>query len=217
MGTPIRLVVGLGNPGREHEATRHNAGFWFADALARRLGASFSGEAKFHGRLARAVGDVRLVKPGTYMNLSGRAVAAVAQFFGIAPAEILVVHDELDLRPGEAKIKFGGGTAGHNGLRDIAAQMGGGAFWRLRLGIGHPRDSEIPQQDVVDYVLAPPRAAERAAIEAAIDKALDAWPSIAAGDFERAMMTVHTRDARGPDETGAPDGGTARGIKGAHR
>jgi PTH1 family peptidyl-tRNA hydrolase len=197
MGTPIRLVVGLGNPGREHEATRHNAGFWYADALAARLGAPFSGEAKFHGRVARAVGDLRLLKPGTYMNLSGRAVAALAQFFSIAPAEILVVHDELDLPPGEVKIKFGGGHAGHNGLRDIIARLGAAEFWRLRLGIGHPRDSAIPQQEVVDYVLQPPRNDERAAIGSAIDRALDAWPMIAAGDFERAMMALHTRREQG--------------------
>ena len=199
MGTPIRLVVGLGNPGREHEATRHNAGFWYADALAARLGAPFSGEAKFHGRVARAVGDLRLLKPGTYMNLSGRAVAALAQFFSIAPAEILVVHDELDLPPGEVKIKFGGGHAGHNGLRDIIARLGAAEFWRLRLGIGHPRDSAIPQQEVVDYVLQPPRNDECAAIGSAIDRALDAWPMIAAGDFERAMMALHTRREQDPE------------------
>lgn len=198
MGTPIRLVVGLGNPGREYEATRHNAGFRFADALASRLGASFSGEAKFHGRIARGVGDLRLLKPGTFMNLSGRAVGAVAQFFSIAAAEILVVHDELDLKPGEAKMKFGGGTAGHNGLRDIAAHLGGPAFWRLRIGIGHPRDSDISQQQVADYVLQPPRAVERAAIQDALDRALDAWPLIATGDFERAMMALHTRNEQEP-------------------
>jgi PTH1 family peptidyl-tRNA hydrolase len=197
MGTPIRLVVGLGNPGREHEATRHNAGFWYADALASRLGASFSGEAKFHGRVARAVGDLRLLKPGTYMNLSGRAVAALAQFFAIAPGEILVVHDELDLPPGEVKMKFGGGHAGHNGLRDIVARLGSADFWRLRLGIGHPRDSAIPQQDVADYVLQPPRNNESEAIAHAIERALDAWPQIAAGDFERAMMALHTRREQG--------------------
>ena len=198
MGTPIRLLVGLGNPGREYEATRHNAGFWFADALALRLGATFSGEAKFHGRIACAVGDVRLIKPGTFMNLSGRSVGAVAQFFGIAPVEILVAHDELDLQPGEAKMKFGGGTAGHNGLRDIAAHLGGSAFWRLRLGIGHPRDSAIPQQPVADYVLQPPRADERKAIDDALARAQDAWPLIAAGDFERAMMALHTRKEQEP-------------------
>src|SRR3954447_785801 len=157
MGTPLRLVVGLGNPGREHEATRHNAGFWFADALASHLGASFVVERKFAGNVARAAGDLRLLKPTTYMNLSGRSVAALAGFFAITPAEMLVVHDELDLLPGQAKMKFGGGNAGHNGLRDITAQIGTGEFWRLRLGIGHPRDSAIPQQDVVDYVLQPAR------------------------------------------------------------
>jgi len=190
---PIRLVTGLGNPGREHAATRHNAGFWFADALASRLGTAFVSEGKFHGQVAKGTGDVRLLKPGTYMNLSGRAVSALTRFFAIAPADILVVHDELDLPPGEAKLKFGGGTAGHNGLRDIAAQLGTPDFWRLRVGIGHPRDSAIPQQDVADYVLAPPAAGDRAAIEAAIDRALDAWPAIATGDFERAMLLLHTR------------------------
>jgi len=195
MGTSIRLVVGLGNPGREHDATRHNAGFWFADALAAQERASFATEAKFHGQVARA-GDVRLLKPGTYMNLSGRSVAALARFFAIEPAEILVAHDELDLLPGEAKMKFGGGNAGHNGLRDVDAQLGTSEFWRLRFGIGHPRDSAIPQQDVVDYVLRPPFAAERTQIDAAIDRALAAWPAIAAGDFERAMQMLHTKESR---------------------
>ncbi len=198
MGAPIRLVVGLGNPGREHVDTRHNAGFWFVDALASRLSTSFAGEAKFHGHVARATGDLRLLKPGTYMNLSGRAVAALAQFFAIAPEEILVVHDELDLAPGAVKMKFGGGHAGHNGLRNIAQQMGTADFWRLRLGIGHPRDSDIPQQQVVDYVLQPPRKDERAAIARAIDDGLDAWPALAAGDFERAMLCLHTRKEQQP-------------------
>ena len=156
---PIRLVAGLGNPGREHAATRHNAGFWFADALAARLSTTFASEGKFHGHVAKAAGDLRLLKPGTYMNLSGRSVSALARFLAIEPQDILVVHDELDLLPGEAKMKFGGGIAGHNGLRDIAAQLGTPDFWRLRIGIGHPRDSAIPQQDVADYVLAPPSAA----------------------------------------------------------
>jgi len=192
MGASIRLVVGLGNPGREHDATRHNAGFWFVDALAKQEQTSFAAEAKFHGQVARA-GDVRLMKPGTYMNLSGRAVAALTRFFAIEPAEILVAHDELDLLPGEAKMKFGGGNAGHNGLRDVDAQLGTSEFWRLRLGIGHPRDSAIPQQDVVDYVLRPPFADERVQIVAAIERALAAWPAIAAGDFERAMLMLHTK------------------------
>ena len=189
----IRLVVGLGNPGREHAPTRHNAGFWFVDALASRLATAFASEGRFHGALARAGSDLRLLKPGTYMNLSGRSVAALARFFAVAPGEMLVVHDELDLLPGEAKLKFGGGTAGHNGLRDIAAQLGTPDFWRLRIGIGHPRDSAIPQQDVADYVLAPPRGEERDLVLSAIERALDAWPAIAVGDFERAMLVLHTR------------------------
>ena len=127
------------------------------------------------------------------MNLSGRSVSGLARFFAIPPQEILVVHDELDLPPGEAKLKFGGGIAGHNGLRDVAAQLGTQDFWRLRIGIGHPRDSSIPQQDVADYVLAPPSAGDREAILAAIERALDAWPAIAAGELERAMLLLHTR------------------------
>jgi PTH1 family peptidyl-tRNA hydrolase len=192
MPTPIRLVAGLGNPGREYADTRHNAGFWFVGELAADLGAHWNAEAKFAGDVARS-GDVRLLKPVTYMNLSGRAVAALARFFGIASGEILVVHDELDLKPGEAKLKFAGGHAGHNGLRDIQAQLSTPEFWRLRIGIGHPRDSELTQQEVVDYVLKPPRAEERAAIGEAIRRALDAWPALAAGDMERAMLSLHTK------------------------
>jgi PTH1 family peptidyl-tRNA hydrolase len=192
MATPIRLVAGLGNPGREYSNTRHNAGFWFADELAARLAATFGAESKFAGDVAK-VGELRLVKPSTYMNLSGRSVGALARFFAVAPGEILVVHDELDLRPGEAKMKFGGGHAGHNGLRDIQAQLGSADFWRLRIGIGHPRDSELTQQEVVDYVLKPPRGEERSSIDEAIARALTAWQAIAAGDMERAMMLLHTR------------------------
>jgi peptidyl-tRNA hydrolase, PTH1 family len=195
MGEAIRLVVGLGNPGREHDGTRHNAGFWFADALAAMLGVSFSTEARFHGALARTASGVRLLKPGTYMNLSGRAVAAVANFFALPPEAVLVAHDELDLEAGDAKLKLGGGVAGHNGLKDIRAQLGTAGFWRLRLGIGHPRDSAIPQQAVVDYVLRPPLGAERRAIADAIERSLGVWPALAAGDFERAMTTLHTRES----------------------
>ena len=190
---PIRLVAGLGNPGREHVATRHNAGYWFADELAAKLGVAFNGEAKFHGHVAKVAAGLRLLKPATYMNLSGRSVLSLTRFFALAPANVLVVHDELDLPPGDAKLKFGGGIAGHNGLRDVAAQLGTPDFWRLRLGIGHPRDSAIPQQDVADYVLAPPSRDDRAAIDEAIGRSLEAWPAIAAGDFERAMLLLHTR------------------------
>jgi len=189
----IRLVVGLGNPGREHVQTRHNAGFWFADALASRLSTAFTSEGRFHGMVARAGADLRILKPGTWMNLSGRSVSALARFFAVTPGDMLVVHDELDLPPGDARLKFGGGTAGHNGLRDIAAQLGTPDFWRLRIGIGHPRDSAIPQQDVADYVLSPARGDERDLILGAIDRALDAWPAIAVADFERAMQALHTR------------------------
>lgn len=197
MNAPIKLVVGLGNPGREYARTRHNAGFWFVDDLAGKLGATFSPESKFAGDVAKS-GDVRLVKPTTFMNASGRSVAALARFFAIEAQAILVAHDELDLRAGEARMKLGGGHAGHNGLRDIQAQLGTPTFWRLRLGIGHPRDSELSQQEVVDYVLQPPRGEELAAIEDASRRALDAWPAIAAGDMERAMMSLHTKAPRAP-------------------
>lgn len=192
MPTPIRLVAGLGNPGRGYAATRHNAGFWFADALAAKLGVAFSAAAKFAGDVAKA-GELRICKPTTFMNASGRTVAGIARFYGIAAEEILVVHDELDLKPGDVKMKLGGGHAGHNGLRDIDAHLGSAEFWRLRLGIGHPRETELPEREVVDYVLKPPDAADRVAIDAAILRVLGAWRDIAAGDMERAMMSLHTR------------------------
>jgi PTH1 family peptidyl-tRNA hydrolase len=127
------------------------------------------------------------------MNLSGQSVAALAGFHALAPEEILVVHDELDLQPGDAKMKLGGGVAGHNGLKDIRARLGTPDFWRLRLGIGHPRDSEFPEQAVVDYVLRPPKRDERAAIDDAITAALAAWDDIVSGNFERAMLALHTK------------------------
>jgi PTH1 family peptidyl-tRNA hydrolase len=190
----IRLVAGLGNPGREYEATRHNAGFWFVDRLARALGGGFTPESRFSTDVARA-GTLRIARPRTFMNESGRAVGGLARFFGYAPEEILVVHDELDLPPGEVRLKRGGGVAGHNGLRDIQAHLASAGFWRLRIGIGHPRDSVLPQQAVVDYVLKPPRADEAAAIDEAIGRALAAWPAIGAGDMGRATQALHTRAA----------------------
>jgi PTH1 family peptidyl-tRNA hydrolase len=193
MASKLRLVAGLGNIGRGYAKTRHNAGFWFANALASELGTTFEASAKFAGDVAKA-GDLRLVKPATFMNLSGRSVAALANFYAIAPQEILVVHDELDLKPGALKLKCGGGVAGHNGLKDIRAQLGSADFWRLRLGIGHPRESELTEQQVVDYVLQPPSMDERKAIDAAVAKALAVWPDIAAGDFDRAMLALHTKD-----------------------
>ena len=197
----IRLLVGLGNPGPEYEATRHNAGFWFVDEVARHLRVSLVPERGYFGKAARANlpgGPVWLLEPMTYMNLSGKSVAALARFFKIAPDEILVAHDELDLLPGQVKMKLGGGVAGHNGLKDVRAQLGTPDFWRLRLGIGHPRDSELTEQQVVDYVLKPPRGEEQGAIESAIARSLDAWPDIATGDMERAMMKLHTKGNNGP-------------------
>ena len=189
---PIRLVAGLGNPGRRYAATRHNAGFWFADALAAKLGVSMAHESRFGSEVGKK-GDLRLAKPSTYMNDSGRAVAALARFFAVSPDELLIVHDELDLRPGDAKLKLGGGVAGHNGLRDIQMQLGSADFWRLRVGIGHPRDSALPEQDVVDYVLKLPLPEERESIVNALERALAAWPDIARGDMEKAMMSLHTK------------------------
>ena len=189
---PIRLVAGLGNPGRRYAATRHNAGFWFADALAAKLGVSMAHESRFGSEVGKK-GDLRLAKPSTYMNDSGRAVAALARFFAVSPDELLIVHDELDLRPGDAKLKLGGGVAGHNGLRDIQMQLGSADFWRLRVGIGHPRDSALPEQDVVDYVLKPPLPEERKSIVNALERALAVWPDIARGDVEKAMMSLHTK------------------------
>lgn len=196
MAEAIRLVVGLGNPGREHEATRHNAGFWFADALASALAGSFAHEARFHGALAKTASGTRVLKPSTYMNLSGRAASAVSSFFAIPPAQMLVAHDELDLPAGEVKLKYGGGVAGHNGLKDLRAQFGTADFWRLRIGIGHPRDSSIPQQQVVDFVLRPPLTAERRAIGDAIERGLSIWPLLAEGNLERAMTMLHTKEAK---------------------
>jgi PTH1 family peptidyl-tRNA hydrolase len=192
--TRFRLLVGLGNVGRGYAATRHNAGFWWADAMAARLNATFTGEAKFFGDVAKA-GDLRLLKPATYMNLSGRAVALLARFFDIAPEEILVAHDELDLLPGAVRLKQGGGHAGHNGLRDIQQQLGSAAFWRLRFGIGHPRDSEVPQQAPADYVLKPPHTEEWRAIDDAISRALEVWSLLAQGDIAQATMRLHTDPA----------------------
>lgn len=191
--TPIRLVAGLGNPGGDYQRTRHNAGFWLIDELARKTGGSLRSEKKFFGELARVAGDVWLVKPMTFMNRSGQAVAALASFYQIKPEEILVVHDELDLKPGEVKLKMGGGVAGHNGLKDIRARLGTADFWRLRIGIGHPRDHVLSEQEVVDYVLHRPSAEHQLLIDAVIAKCLDAWPFFIKGEMERAMHQLHTK------------------------
>ena len=192
MTTGIRLIVGLGNPGREYEATRHNAGFWWVDAAAAGKSASFKPEKKFHGlaaRLAVSNREVWLLKPETFMNLSGRSVSALAGFYKIAPDEILVVHDELDLPPGTVRLKKGGGHGGHNGLKDIIAQLGTPEFWRLRLGIGHPGNRDA----VVNFVLNAPQHGELALIDAAVETSLAALPQLLSGDFPAAMVKLHTK------------------------
>jgi PTH1 family peptidyl-tRNA hydrolase len=191
----IRLLVGLGNPGPEYEATRHNAGFWWLDAAARKLGAALVPQRSHFGLAAKAStphGVVWLLQPMTYMNLSGKAVASLARFYKIAPPEILVAHDELDLLPGQVKIKCGGGHAGHNGLRDIHAQLGSPDYWRLRLGIGHPG----VKAEVVDYVLRRPPAEQRELIEQTVMRTVDALDLLLAGEMERAMMKVHAKPPR---------------------
>ncbi|MFO1263480.1 MAG: aminoacyl-tRNA hydrolase [Rhodoferax sp.] len=187
----IKLFVGLGNPGPEYEATRHNAGFWWVDALARELKVSLAMDKGYQGLVARASlhgHAIWLLEPQTYMNLSGRSVAALARFFKIAPQEILVVHDELDIAPGQAKLKLGGSHAGHNGLRDIHAQLGTDQYWRLRLGVGHPGH----KAEVVNWVLKKPILDDHIAIEQCIDRSLKALPALMAGDMAKAMLQVHT-------------------------
>jgi peptidyl-tRNA hydrolase, PTH1 family len=194
----MRLVVGLGNPGKKYERTRHNAGFWWVEQLAREARATLRDDGKFHGRVAKLSGtpELWLLLPDTFMNESGRAVAALASFYKIEPPEILVVHDELDLAPGVTKLKLGGGTSGHNGLKDIAEALGSRDFWRLRLGIGHPRDMAASEQAVVDYVLHPPRSEEQTAIDEAIARSLEIWPLLADGKTEAAMLKLHTKEKK---------------------
>jgi PTH1 family peptidyl-tRNA hydrolase len=184
-----RLIVGLGNPGAEYADTRHNAGFWLCERLAAKLGADLKRESRFHGLAGRTRDQVWLLLPQNFMNRSGQAVAALAHFYRIAPEEMLVLHDELDLAPGALRLKFGGGLGGHNGLKDIAAHLGTQDFWRLRIGIGHPGD----RNEVVDYVLKPPRKEERSEIDAALDRALLAWPTLARGDFAAATQKINSK------------------------
>ena len=189
----IRLIVGLGNIGAEYERTRHNAGFWFVDAVARKAGTAFSAERKFQGEAARLRDRGRelwLLKPGTYMNRSGQSVVALALYYKILPTQILVAHDEVDLPPGTVKLKRGGGTAGHNGLKDIQAKLSTPDFWRLRIGVGHPRALALTQE-VADFVLHPPSREHEAAIDESIERALQIVPLLVEGQFERAMMKLH--------------------------
>ena len=204
----IRLFVGLGNPGPEYEATRHNAGFWWIDALARELKLTLVPERAYHGLMARtsiAGHSVWLLQPQTFMNLSGKSVAALARFFKIQPEEILVVHDELDLSPGQAKLKRGGSHAGHNGLRDIHAQLGSSDYWSLRIGIGHPG----VKGEVIHWVLKKPAPDQRQLIEDSIAHSLKAYPTMLAGDMDKATLLVHTTKPprpKPPRPSAAPDG-----------
>lgn len=189
----MRLVVGLGNPGPEYAATRHNAGYWFVERLASRAGVGLRGESRFHGSVGRfpAGGeDCWLLLPQTFMNASGRSVGAFARFYRIAPEDLMVVHDELDLPPGTPRLKRGGGVAGHNGLKDIAAHLGSRDFWRLRLGIGHPGDRD----QVIDYVLQRAPAVDEEAIVASIGASLEALAVLVREGAEKAMKALHTQE-----------------------
>lgn len=203
----IKLFVGLGNPGPEYEATRHNAGFWWIDTLARELKANLVMDRGYHGFVARTTVDgntVWLLQPQTYMNVSGKSVAALARFFKIMPDEILVAHDEMDIAPGEAKLKRGGGHAGHNGLRDIHAQLGSPDYWRLRIGVGHPG----VKSEVVNWVLKKPSPDDRIAIEQTLDRALKALPHFLSGDMDKATLMVHTSKPPRPKPPRPPQSGT---------
>lgn len=191
MGERLRLIVGLGNPGHKYDQTRHNAGFWFVDEVARRCAAQWSVQSRFMGETARVAidgVDVWLLKPATYMNKSGQSVAALAGFYRIDPGQLVVAHDEIDLPPGDVRFKFGGGHGGHNGLRDIFSHLGR-EFWRVRLGVGHPGLRE----QVVDYVLGRPERDEMALIASCIERAANLLPRLVAGDSERAMHALHSR------------------------
>jgi len=198
--TPLRLIVGLGNPGSEYRATRHNAGAWFVERLAQDVGASLGVQAKFQA-IAGSVrasdgGDRRFALPQTFVNRSGLAVSALARFYRIAPEEILIAHDELDLKPGVVKLKQGGGSAGHNGLKDIVAALGTPGFWRLRIGIGHPREGALSEQEVADYVLHRPRLEEQQAIDDAIVRARAIWRPKPSKPHRRRRPGPRTRTSR---------------------
>ncbi|MEY2782703.1 MAG: Peptidyl-tRNA hydrolase [Pseudomonadota bacterium] len=220
----IKLLVGLGNPGNEYEDTRHNAGFWWIDAVARELKVSLVPERSYHGLVARTTvkgQTVWLLEPQTFMNLSGKSVAALARFFKIQPQEILVAHDELDISPGEAKLKLGGSHAGHNGLRDIHAQLGTADYWRLRLGVGHPGD----KAEVVNWVLKKPMLEHRKAIDQSIHRSVQALPLLLAGEMTKAMALIHTskpprpkppRPAPVPKPVSAPEAAVSGSTESAH-
>lgn len=191
MNEPISLIVGLGNPGDKYTATRHNAGFWFLDRLAGHFNATFKTDSKFKGEVAsfqQGSGRVWLLKPNTFMNLSGESLGPFAKYYQIDPLEVLVVHDELDLQPGIARYKKAGGHGGHNGLRDIFKHYSKD-FWRLRIGVGHPGD----KSKVLSFVMKPSPRAEMDLIDNAMDRAMDTMPEVLSGDLEAAMRSLHKK------------------------
>jgi PTH1 family peptidyl-tRNA hydrolase len=216
MNRMIRLFVGLGNPGPEYEATRHNAGFWWTDALAEQLGARLVPERAYQALAARVTGvpgsdgPIWLLQPMTFMNRSGVSVAALARFFKIEPSQVLVVHDELDVQPGQAKLKFGGSSGGHNGLKDIQGMLGTADYWRLRLGIGHPG----VKSEVIHYVLQKPSPAHREAIDKATEQSLKALPALLAGQMDKALAIIHAQPPRPkpPRPAPPPPADTAHGA-----
>lgn len=196
----IKLIVGLGNPGAEYTTTRHNAGFWFVEQLARKAATTLRTEPYFYSLAAQiCLSDktVHLLEPQTYMNHAGQSVVALAHFFKILPNEILVAHDELNLSPGIVKLKFGGSSGGHNGLKNISTHLSTQHYWRLRIGIGHPRDFTPKSEradvklDIVNFVLKPPRAEEKKMIDASIERALAVIPFVVRDELERAMIQLH--------------------------
>ena len=199
----IRLVVGLGNPGKEYERTRHNAGFWLVERFASSSGLHFRKDPKYQALVARLpqdAGGAWLLLPQSFMNASGRAVQMLAGFFKIKPEEILVVHDELDFAPGAARLKQGGGIGGHNGLRDISQRVASHDYWRLRIGIGHPGDKNV----VADYVLQKPSTEDKAEIDQAIDRSLQVMPEILKGDLQGATQKLHSGEPKKAPERKQP-------------
>ena len=193
----FKLIVGLGNPGTKHEKDRHNAGFWLLDEIARLYQGNWQDDPKFFGQITKiklGAEDAYLLKPSTFMNRSGQAVAALCRFHKISPDSMLVIHDELDLKPGVARLKWAGGLGGHNGLKDISAHLNTNDYWRLRLGIGHPRDSEEEKRnlDVADYVLKKPRLEEKIDIDRAMSCFLKVMPLISKSDMSAATMELHS-------------------------
>jgi PTH1 family peptidyl-tRNA hydrolase len=193
----FKLIVGLGNPGSKHEKDRHNAGFWLLDEIARLYQGNWQDDSKFYGQIAKiklGAEDTYLLKPSTFMNRSGQAVAAISRFHKINPDSMLIIHDELDLKPGVARLKWAGGLGGHNGLKDISAHLNTNDYWRLRLGIGHPRDSEEEKRnlDVADYVLKKPRLEEKIDIDRAMSCFIKVMPLISKNDMSAATMDLHS-------------------------